>query len=42
VLRDAWADVRERLSTTTRSGWLDEAAERMFSGNAREVYQLTG
>lgn len=41
VLRDAWAVVRERLSAQTRNGWLDDAAERMFSGNAREVYQLT-
>jgi hypothetical protein len=42
VLREAWAAVRDRLSPMTRGGWLDAAAERMFSGNAREVYRLTG
>jgi uncharacterized protein len=41
VLREAWTVVRERLSGMTRSGWLDDAGERMFNGNAREVYQLT-
>ena len=42
VLREAWTVVRERLSGMTRSGWLDDAEERMFNGNAREVYRLTG
>jgi hypothetical protein len=41
VLREAWTAVRERLSATTRSPWLDDAAERMFSGNSRAVYRLT-
>ena len=42
VLREAWAAVRGQLSSTARSDWLDEAAGRMFSGNARNVYRLTG
>jgi predicted TIM-barrel fold metal-dependent hydrolase len=41
VLREAWLAVRERLGAVTRTGWLDDAAQRMFSGNAREVYRLT-
>jgi predicted TIM-barrel fold metal-dependent hydrolase len=42
VLREAWTVVRERLSPMTRSGWLDDAAERMFNRNARELYHLPG
>jgi hypothetical protein len=40
VLRDAWDDVRRRLSGRARAVWLDEAAQRMFSGNARQVYSV--
>jgi uncharacterized protein len=42
VLREAWTVVRQQLAASTRSGWLDEAARRMFRANARDVYQLAG
>jgi uncharacterized protein len=38
VLRDAWAEVASRLSSSTRPGWLDDAAHRMFHGNAEGLY----
>lgn len=40
VLRAAWRQVRDRLSESARGSWLDAAEQRMFSGNAREVYRL--
>jgi hypothetical protein len=40
VLRAAWRHVRDRLSDSARASWLDAAEQRMFSGNAREVYRL--
>lgn len=42
VLREAWSAVRSQLASAARAQWLDEAAERMFSGNARDLYRLTG
>lgn len=42
VLRDAWDEVRRQLAGVARAGWLDDAARRMFSGNARDVYRLAG
>jgi predicted TIM-barrel fold metal-dependent hydrolase len=41
VLRAAWREVRDRLSGSARATWLDAAEQRMFSGNAREVYRLS-
>jgi len=40
VLRDAWATVRERLSTVASSSWLDQTRDRIFEQNARELYGL--
>jgi hypothetical protein len=40
VLREAWNEVRRRLSGAASAEWLDAAGERMFHGNAREVYRL--
>lgn len=40
VLREAWDKVRRRLAGAARSSWLDDAAVRMFSGNARALYRL--
>jgi predicted TIM-barrel fold metal-dependent hydrolase len=41
VLRDAWDEVRSRLSATTRASWLTVAGTRMFGGNAVDLYRLT-
>ena len=41
MLREAWHEVRRRLAAVARAEWLDYAAGRMFSGNAREVYRVT-
>ncbi|MGI8524129.1 MAG: amidohydrolase family protein [Nocardioides sp.] len=38
VLREAWDEVRGRLGGTVRIGWLDEVEQRIFAGNARDLY----
>jgi uncharacterized protein len=40
VVRDAWVDVRQRLTGTVRGSWLDDARERLFERNARDLYGL--
>jgi hypothetical protein len=42
VLRDAWADVRERLRTVASGSWLDQTEHRIFEQNARDLYRLPG
>jgi uncharacterized protein len=39
VLRDAWDDVRQRLSGLARATWLDEVEDRIFLANARRLYR---
>lgn len=41
VLREAWDEIRARLSATTRSSWLTVAGTRMLGGNAVDLYRLT-
>jgi uncharacterized protein len=40
VLRDAWQTVRARLAGTVSGAWLDDAQDRLFERNARELYGL--
>jgi predicted TIM-barrel fold metal-dependent hydrolase len=40
VLRDAWAQVRDRLRMSVSERWLDDVEQRIFEGNARELYSL--
>ena len=40
VVRDAWQEVRHRLSGVVTERWLDETEERIFERNARELYRL--
>jgi len=42
VLRDAWAVVRARLGSATRTGWLDDVEQAVFTGNVRALYRLDG
>lgn len=42
VLRDAWAVVRTQLGSATRSGWLDDVEQAVFTGNVRALYRLDG
>jgi uncharacterized protein len=40
VVRDAWAEVRDRLRASVRESWLDEVGERLFERNARDLSGL--
>ncbi len=40
VVRDAWQTVRECLGGKVGGRWLDEAEERLFETNARQLYHL--
>lgn len=40
VVRDAWHTVRERLGGAVSGKWVDEAEQRLFETNARELYHL--
>lgn len=40
VLRDAWQEVRGRLSEVARTEWLDQVQDDLFTDNARRLYHL--
>jgi predicted TIM-barrel fold metal-dependent hydrolase len=40
IVREAWQTVRQRLSGTVSETWLDDAQERLFETNARQLYHL--
>lgn len=40
VLRDAWQEVRGRLTEDARTEWLDRVEDDLFTENARRLYNL--
>ncbi|MDQ6935545.1 MAG: amidohydrolase [Actinomycetota bacterium] len=41
VLREAWAEVRQRLGGVARGAWLDGAESAILAENARALYRLS-